>query len=105
MIVRIVRMEFRPEAVAEFHAIFEASKSHIRSFPGCTHLELHQDAQFPNVRWTYSHWEAQDRLDAYRQSELFGQVWPQTKALFAAKPQAFSLVLMETVSGESLHQG
>ena len=98
MIVRMVRMEFRPETLAEFQRIFEESKIYIRQFPGCLHLELHQDAQFPHVRWTYSHWESQSDLDAYRKSELFASVWPRTKALFGGKPQAFSLLRMETVS-------
>ena len=91
MITRIVRMEFRPEAVEEFLAIFNESKSLIRHFPGVQHLELHRDFQQQNVFYTYSLWDAQESLDAYRKSELFGQVWPRTKKLFAAQPMAFSL--------------
>jgi hypothetical protein len=98
MILRIVRMEFRPEALAEFHAIFDQSKQAIRNFPGCHHLELHQDPKNPQVRYTYSHWESENALNAYRDSELFASVWPRTKALFAARPQAFSLVQMELVA-------
>lgn len=98
MIVRIVRMKFRPEALTTFQAIFDQSKASIRSFPGCLHLELHADAHDPHVRYTYSHWRSQGDLDAYRHSELFGQVWPATKALFAERPQAFSLEKLEEVS-------
>jgi quinol monooxygenase YgiN len=97
MIVRIVRMTFRPEALDAFQAIFDGSKAAIRAVPGCQHLALHGDASDPAVRYTYSHWDDQAALDAYRSSPLFGQVWPRTKALFAAKPQAFSLQLMEIV--------
>lgn len=98
MIVRIVRMKFRPEALAAFQDIFDQSKADIRRFPGCSHLELHADAKDPHVRYTYSHWRSQSDLDAYRDSSLFGQVWPATKALFAERPQAFSLTQLETVS-------
>lgn len=98
MIIRIVRMTFRPESLPAFEAIFAESKQAIRSFPGCLHLELHADAQQPHVRYTYSHWRDQTTLDAYRHSDLFGQVWPRTKALFAAAPQAFSLHRLETIA-------
>ena len=50
-----------------------------------------------NVLFTYSHWEDEESLNNYRISETFKEVWPQTKALFAAKPQAFSLEKLETV--------
>jgi len=97
MIIRIVRMEFQADQLDAFQAIFDQSKQAIRSFPGCMHLELHRDASHDAVRYTYSHWQDQAALDAYRHSELFAQVWPRTKALFAAKPQAFSLLQMEQV--------
>jgi len=92
MIKRIVRMEFRPEEVDTFLAIFNASKAQIRHFPGVHSLELLRDQQHAHVFYTLSLWESTDALNAYRHSELFGSVWPRTKALFAARPQAFSLV-------------
>ncbi len=102
MIVRIVRMEFQADNLAGFQEIFDQSKQQIRNFPGCLHLELHVDAHHPAVRYTYSHWDSQASLDAYRDSALFASVWPRTKALFAAKPQAFSLQRLETVPGEAV---
>jgi (4S)-4-hydroxy-5-phosphonooxypentane-2,3-dione isomerase len=30
-------------------------------------------------------------LNAYRESELFKFIWPRTKALFNAKPEAWTL--------------
>lgn len=101
MIIRIVRMEFLSDQLDAFQAIFDESKQAIRSFPGCMHLELHRDINRGHVRYTYSHWQDQAALDAYRHSELFAQVWPRTKALFAARPQAFSLVEMERVEPAS----
>ena len=99
MIVRIVRMEFVPEKVETFLAHFNLYKSQIRNFPGVHHLELHRDAQLPNVFYTYSHWENAEALEAYRVSELFINVWAATKILFAGKPQAFSLVREMIVEG------
>jgi len=92
MIKRIVRMEFQPDRVDDFLAIFNASKAQIRHFPGVHSLELLRDKGQPNVFYTLSEWESEEALNAYRHSELFGQVWPQTKALFAGKPLAYSLV-------------
>lgn len=90
MIVRIVRMTFAPEKTEAFLEIFNGSKGKIRSFPGCHHLELWQDASAPGVFTTYSHWENEQALENYRRSELFKTTWAKTKVLFAAKPVAWS---------------
>ncbi|ARS34299.1 putative quinol monooxygenase [Pontibacter actiniarum] len=95
MIVRIVRMTFKEEKTAEFLEIFRNSKARIRAFEGCQHVELLQDLHQPNVYSTYSLWDSEDHLNRYRGSELFGQVWPATKTLFADKPQAWSLQQVE----------
>ncbi len=97
MIVRIVQMTFREDAVAEFSNLFEERKETIRSFTGCTHLELWQDSKHPNVFFTCSHWDSESDLDHYRFSEFFKDTWDKTKALFANKPQAWS-VLVKSVS-------
>ncbi len=41
--------------------------------------------------FTFSVWTSAEHLDAYRNSELFRTTWARTKALFAEKPQAWSL--------------
>lgn len=91
MIVRIVQMNFRPEEVANFEALFQERKLMIRSFEGCRHLELWQDAHDPNIFFTYSMWESEEHLNHYRFSEFFKDTWARTKALFQAKPQAWSV--------------
>ncbi|QJD81132.1 putative quinol monooxygenase [Spirosoma rhododendri] len=98
MLVRIVRMTFQPDKLADFHAIFDRSKAHIRAFPGNHHLELLRDPENPAVRMTYSLWESADALEAYRQSELFRTTWAATKVLFAEKAVAFSGEKLEEVS-------
>ena len=91
MIIRIVQMTFRPEAVAAFTLLFEERKSTIKSFPGCLHLELWQDSQQPNVFFTYSHWHEEKDLDHYRFSDFFKDTWGKTKALFQDTPKAWSV--------------
>lgn len=90
MIDRIVQMTFRLEEVEAFRALFEQHKQSIRNQPGCQLLRLVQDVHDPCVFFTYSRWASEDHLNAYRRSETFGVVWPETKSKFAAKPQAWS---------------
>jgi quinol monooxygenase YgiN len=97
MLVRIVRMTFQPDKLADFHAIFDRSKAHIRAFPGNHHLELLRDPENPAVRMTYSLWESVDALESYRQSDLFRTTWAATKRLFAEKPIAFSGEKLEEI--------
>ncbi len=97
MLIRLVRMTFQPQCLADFARIFDASKGHIRAFPGCHHLELLRDVQHPHVRMTRSVWESEAALTAYRQSELFRSTWAATKVLFADIPVAYSTEVLETV--------
>jgi heme-degrading monooxygenase HmoA len=91
MILRIVKMTFREDETENFLALFNERKSLIRTFEGCSHLELWLQAGTPNVFFTYSMWESEQHLDHYRFSELFKDTWAKTKALFADKPQAWSV--------------
>ena len=90
MLIRIVRMTFKEDKVDAFLEIFNNSKSKIRSFPGCRHLELHRDYNKGNIYITYSHCDDESCLNAYRNSPLFSDVWKSTKALFSEPPRAFS---------------
>lgn len=91
MIIRIVKMTFTEAGVDNFLPLFESHKDLIRGFEGCIHLDLLQDISDPNMFMTYSYWESEDALENYRHSELFRQVWGQTKKLFDAKPEAWSV--------------
>lgn len=95
MIIRVVRMTFQEDRVEDFLQNFEVNKEKIRNFQGCRYLELWQDAQHKNIFMTYSHWESEEALNQYRDSELFKTVWGYTKTLFAAKPMAFSAKKIE----------
>lgn len=91
MLIRIVKMHFRPEKRADFLKMFKEIKDKIRHFEGCEHLELMQDYDDPNSFSTYSKWHDEGALSAYRESELFDGVWTKTKAMFSSRPVAFSL--------------
>jgi quinol monooxygenase YgiN len=91
MIVRIVKMTFRPEEVATFQELFVGWKPRIRNFPGCEHLELLHSVDDPRVFFTYSHWNGPSDLEAYRISDVFASVWPTVKGLFAAPAEAWTL--------------
>lgn len=102
MIIRIVQMEFKEELIPQFLEIFAVSREKIRSFPGCTHLQLLQGEADPGVFFTYSHWQGEDDLDAYRNSDLFRGVWRSTRKLFRAAPKAWSLTDKTQVNLQSL---
>ena len=89
-LIRIVRLTLQPDKLEAFIAMFDSIKTKIRAFEGCEHLELLQDADFPNVVLTYSLWQDEQALLNYRKSAFFKEVWPRTKAMFAAPPTAFS---------------
>lgn len=97
MLIRIVRMTFRMEEIENFLTIFDNSKHLIKASEGCFHLELLRDKHLPNVLLTYSYWQSESYLNAYRDSELFKNTWAATKALFAEKPLAFSSERLEVV--------
>lgn len=97
MLIRTVRMTFKPEKVDAFLENFEKNKLAIRNFPGCEHLELWQDENNPTIFLTYSHWASETALNQYRDSELFTGVWSFTKTLFADRPIAFSSKKIEEV--------
>ena len=94
MIKRIVKLTFQKDKINDFIEIFESSKSKIAGFEGCNHLELWREKKEGNVFFTYSFWENEAALNRYRKSELFGKVWPKTKALFADKPKAWTLEMV-----------
>ena len=97
MFTRIVKMSFQEDKVDQFLANFDKNKALIRGFSGCHQLKLLRDKTSPNVFFTYSIWESEEHLEAYRNSDLFKGVWANTKILFNDKPAAWSVdVLFES---------
>ncbi|MFM2225867.1 MAG: hypothetical protein RJA07_2069 [Bacteroidota bacterium] len=91
MIIRIVKLSFKPEAISTFIEIFNQSQPLIKSFNGCIHVELLNDINNKNIFFTYSHWQTENDLNNYRQSDLFSEVWAKTKIHFNDKPEAWSV--------------
>jgi hypothetical protein len=90
-IKRIVKMTFQADKIETFKTLFNERKEQIRGFDGCEYLELLQDVNLPNIFFTYSFWNNETDLDAYRHSELFKDTWAKTKVLFDGKPEAWSV--------------
>lgn len=88
MLIRIVKMTFRPESTDEFEAIFAEVRAKIRTQPGCHELRLLKGDE--NIYFTYSRWENDAALQAYRYSRLFEDTWKRTKRLFAERAEAWS---------------
>ena len=91
MITRIVKLEFQNDRIDDFLRFFEGIKDVVNTFPGCYGMKLYQDIENPNIIMTYSHWESEEALNNYRDSEQFGEIWPSIKPWFANKPQAWSM--------------
>ncbi|MGB3547830.1 MAG: antibiotic biosynthesis monooxygenase [Saprospiraceae bacterium] len=90
MITRIVHLQIGSAHTAAFTEIFHRSRPAILAQPGCRHVECLQDEHDPTTFFTYSHWDSEADLNAYRKSEFFGSVWPATKALLTAPPRAWT---------------
>ncbi len=97
MIKRVVQMTFLPEEVDAFLELFTNTKSKIRNFKGCLHLELWQNTENKNVIYTYSLWQDENSLEQYRNSQLFRDTWALTKIKFMQKPNAFSVNCIDEV--------
>jgi heme-degrading monooxygenase HmoA len=91
MLIRIVKLGFHPEHIPAFLENFELMKTKIRNAPGNRFLELYQDKSDSTIFFTYSHWETEQDLENYRNSELFYDIWTFTKKLFNTKPEAWSV--------------
>ena len=91
MFIRIVKMKFKSGKVNIFLENFNNNKERIRNFDGCRLLELYRDRNDPSEFFTYSYWESEAHLEAYRNSALFKKVWAETKILFNDKPKAWSV--------------
>ena len=91
MFVRIVKMTFDVDKIERFISIFNENQLKIRNSEGCELLELYRDKANPTVFFTYSYWQEENHLENYRNSDLFKNVWAQTKLLFSDKPEAWSV--------------
>jgi len=91
MITRIVKLHFQEEKIQDFLDFFETIKWQVAGQPRCGGMKLLRDKNQPEIVFTYSLWEDEDALNAYRDSALFGQVWPKIKPWFSQKAEAWTV--------------
>lgn len=97
MLVRIVKMGFHKQNIDVFLKHFDANKTKIRGFKGCSLLELYRDKNDPTIFFTYSYWKTEKDLELYRKSDIFINVWSKTKPLFSIKPEAWSVDKLDSL--------
>lgn len=97
MFIRIVKLRFHEENISAFLENFNQIKEQIRSFEGNQFLELYQDKNDHRIFFTYSYWETETHLEAYRNSDFFNSIWNYTKTLFSDKPEAWSVNKLATL--------
>lgn len=90
MLVRIVKLTFNEESMDFFFQEFDKSKALITNFKGCSGMRMLQDMNQKNIVMTYSHWDDENALNNYRNSQVFLRLWNKIKPHFKDKPQAWS---------------
>lgn len=88
--IRIVKLTFQEDKVAEFLEFFDTIKRSVATFEGCNGMRLIQDQNNPNIVFTYSDWENNETLENYRISKTFQSTWTKIKPWFAKKAEAWS---------------
>ncbi len=99
MIVRLVKMTFKPDEAGRFQRLFEGWRHRIIATPGCRALELLHDVKDGRVFFTRSVWVAEADLEAYRRSATFADVWPVVKQMFAAPAEAWTVQVEHRMHG------
>lgn len=84
-------MTFNEASSDDFRAFSREIHSKIKSFEGCTHLEIYRDLNLSNVFFSYSHWDSENDLENYRKSEFFKTTWTKVRAMFSDRPVAWSV--------------
>ncbi len=95
MITRVVKLTFSTDKREVFLNYFETIKDDIRSRKGCIEVHAYENAHVKGMFFTISKWESEEHLNAYRESELFGKVWPTVKAWMIEKPEAWTMDLID----------
>lgn len=90
MITRIVKLTLKEEFRSDFESIFIEKNKAIKNQPGCLGVKLVEDINTKGVFFTISEWNSEEDLNNYRYSDLFQEIWPKVKTMFAAKAEAWS---------------
>lgn len=103
MIYRIVRLEFDPHFVPDFLQVFSTRKSYVVGFEGCVSMKLLRDQENSSVFFTISLWESEEKLNQYRKSAIFMDMWATIKPWFHSKAEAWTTSLC--YEGKNPHNG
>lgn len=95
LLQRVVKMQFRVDAVDLFLQHFNEVAGEIRHFPGCEGLHLLQDTDNSNILFTYSQWQDAVALEHYRNSDLFRTTWKYVRTLFEVRAEAWSVHIVK----------
>ncbi len=90
-ITRIVKLTFTLDKADEFETFFSEIKDRVAGQSGCNGVKLLKEIGETGVFFTYSSWNSVEDLNNYRNTEIFGMIWPKVKQWFAAKPEAWSV--------------
>ena len=88
-LTRIVKLSISSSKQVSFEQFFGENREIILSFEGCKHVELLKSSG--DIYFTYSIWDDETSLNAYRNSTPFEKIWSKTKTFFSGKPEAWSL--------------
>lgn len=92
MIARIVDLQINPSEFDKARQLIEKVAPKVRSFAGCTYLELNFDIHKKGHVQTYSRWTSEEALNTYRSSDTFLDFWKTVKPLFARPASAWSFL-------------
>ena len=90
MIIRLVKMTFKPEESARFLSLYQAVQPKILLFPGCLSVDLLHEVLDEHAYTTYSRWQSHEALEAYRQSDFFKATWSEVRQMLRTKTLAVS---------------
>lgn len=91
MIIRIVKLTFQEDKTQDFLSFFDTIAQVVNTFPGCQGMKLIKNIHSPQIIMTYSHWDSEEALNNYRDSETFRHVWSTIKPWFGDRPEAWSM--------------
>jgi quinol monooxygenase YgiN len=91
MLTRVVKLSIQPHMVESFMKIFHENKMTILNAQGLNNLDLFADQNDGTIMFTISHWENEECIQMYRDSEYFRNLWSQLKPLFNNKAEAWTL--------------
>ncbi|GAB4282635.1 MAG: hypothetical protein Kow0068_07300 [Marinilabiliales bacterium] len=92
MITRIVKMEINEADIDSYLEKVQSVLDKIKSFDGCVSINILNDKEVSNRFFSYSTWESEEKLDAYRNSEWFKQIWSEIRQYFKSPAQAWMVV-------------